>query len=89
MFWCSDIDWEFSHLSWSTSITSIVIRSLFVRSQDAASARQLQVSKTVRIATAGKHAMGDGKAMCDRLNTKDVNGPRVVLWLTCWRRKVE
>ena len=34
--------------------------------------------------------------MCDRLNTKrpslvqrDVNGPRVVLWLTCWRRKVE
>ena len=58
MFWCSDIDWEFSHLSWSTSITSIVIRSSFVRSQDAASARQLQVSKTVRIATAGKHAMG-------------------------------
>ena len=45
MFWCSDIDWEFSHLSWSTSITSIVIRSSFVRSQDAASARQLQVSK--------------------------------------------
>ena len=30
-----------------------------------------------------------GKAMCDRLNTKYVNGPRVVLWLTCWRRKVE
>ena len=58
MFWCSDIDWEFSHLSWSTSITSIVISSSFVRSQDAASARQLQVSKTVRIATAGKHAMG-------------------------------
>ena len=27
--------------------------------------------------------------MCDRRITKDVNGPRVVLWLTCWRRKVE
>ena len=80
MFWCSDIDWEFSHCRGVRRLpASLSGRRSFVvkmpRPHGNCKFRKRCESQPP------ENMPWHGKAMCDRLNTKDVNGPRVVLWL--------